>query len=155
MASFGDTTTGIANFSEIVDLVNQIAESLEMSFSVMPQMVTRREIPRGQNVVQVPYHTLTMELQDHTDGDEIVFGQQMGIDTISLSPNQLVLPYRISGRALRFPAVDLAALCGEEEAKARAEALEVRLLALLDDSGTQDLADGGSTDTNKIGRAHV
>jgi len=154
MPTFGDTTTGITNFSEIVDTINQIAEALELEFSVMPQLVMRREIPRGQDRVRVPYQTVTFELQDHTDGDEIVFGQQMGIDTIDLTTSQLVLPYRISGRALRFPAVDLAALCGQEEAKARAEALEVRLLAITNDTGSQDLGDSNSTDTN-IGHIRV
>lgn len=148
MPSFGDTTSGIANFSEIIDIVNQMVEALELEFSVMPQMVLRREIPRGQDRVRIPYQTVTFEMQDHTDGDEIVFGQQMGIDTIDLTTSQLVLPYRLSSRALRFPAVDLAALCAEEEAKARAVALEVRLLSLLDDTGTQDLGDSASTDTN-------
>ncbi|KKK72312.1 hypothetical protein LCGC14_2905120 [marine sediment metagenome] len=140
MPTFGDTTSGIANFSEVIDIVNQAAEVLELEYAVMGNLVDRREIPRGQDRVRIPYQTETFEAQDYTDGDEIAVTQAMGIDTIDLTTNELQITYRISSRALRFPAIDLAAMAGDEQAKAAAEALEVRLLATTDDSGTQDIS---------------
>ncbi len=142
---FGDTTSGIANFSEVIDIVNQAAEVLELEYAVMGNLVDRREIPRGQDRVRIPFQTETFEAQDYTDGDEIAVTQAMGIDTLDLTTNELQITYRISSRALRFPAIDLAAMAGDEQAKAAAEALEVRLLATGDDTGVQDLA-GGDAD---------
>lgn len=146
--AFGDTTTSISNFSEIVPIITQVAEVLEMEYAVMGNMVTRHDIPRGRDRVRIMYQTNQFVAEDHTDGEEITNVQQMGIDTIDLTTNMLRIVYRVSSRALRFPSEDLAALCAQEQAKAQAEALEVRLLALLDDAGTQDLGDSGSTATN-------
>ena len=136
--AFGDTTTSIANFSEIVPIITSVAEVLEMEYAVMGNLVVRHTIPRGKDRVRIMFQTNQFIAEDHTDGEEITTVQQMGIDTIDLTPNMLKILYRISGRALHFPSEDLAALCGQEQAKAQAEALEVRLLALLDDSGTQN-----------------
>ena len=148
MANFGDTYTGIDNFSNVVDIVNQVAEVLELEYAVMGNLVTRREIPRGQDVVRIPYQTARFEAQDYTDGDEIPAGQAVGINTIDLSTNELQITFRITPRGLRQPAVDLAAMAGDMKAKAQAEALEVRLLALTDDSGSQDLGLSNGTDSN-------
>ena len=146
--AFGDTTTGIANFSEVVDIVNATAEALELEYAVMGNMVKRVEIPRGTDRHRIPYQTQTFVVQDYTDGDEIAVVQQFGIDTIDLTSSQFHVTYRISDRATRFPSPDLAAMAGDEQAMAVAEFLEIQLLSLLDDSGTQDLNDGGSTATN-------
>ncbi len=148
MANFGDTYTGIDNFSNVIDTVNQVAEVLELEYAVMGNLVMRREIPRGQKVVRIPYQTARFEAQDYTDGDEIPAGQAVGINSLDLSTNELQITFRITPRGLRQPAVDLAAMAGDMKAKAQAEALEVRLLALTDDSGSQDLALGGSVDAN-------
>jgi hypothetical protein len=148
MANFGDTYTGIANFSNVIDIVNQVAEVLELEYAVMGNLVTRREIPRGQNVVRIPYQTARFEAQDHTDGDEIPAGQAVGINTLDLTVNELQITFRITPRGLRQPAVDLAAMAGDMKAKAQAEALEVRLLAITDDSGSQDLGLSNGTDSN-------
>lgn len=146
-ATFGDTNSAISNFSEVIDIINQTAMALENSFMVMGNLVTRHTIPSGEDRVRIPFQTQAFEAQDHTDGDEITNVQQFGIDTIDLTTNMLEITYRISRRALRQPAVDLAALAGEEQAKATAEALEVRLLSLLDDAGTQDLNAAGAAST--------
>ncbi|KKL67402.1 hypothetical protein LCGC14_2135350, partial [marine sediment metagenome] len=148
MPTFGDTTTSIANFSEIVDIVNEVAESLELEFAVMGNLVTRRDIPRGRDRVRIPYQTSVFEAQDYTDGDEIAVTQAVGIDTLDLTCSELQITFRITPRALRQPSPDLAAMAGEEKGKAQAEALEVRLLALTDDSGTQDLGLSNGTDSN-------
>lgn len=143
--AFGDTTTGIDNFDEIVPVITAIAEVLEMEYAVMGNLVVRHVIPRGRDRVRIMFQTNEFVAEDHTDGEEITTVQQMGIDTIDLTTNMLKILYRISGRALRFPSEDLAALCGQEQAKAQAEALEVRLLALTDDSGTQNPGLSGAT----------
>jgi len=148
MANFGDTSTGIANFSNIIDTVNQIAEVLELEYAVMGNLVTRREIPRGQDRVRVPYQTARFEAQDYTDGDEIPAGQAVGINTLDLTCNELQITFRITPRGLRQSAVDLAAMAGDMKAKAQAEALEVRLLELTDDTGTVDLGLSNGTDAN-------
>lgn len=147
MPVFGDTTSGISNFSEVIDLVNQTAETLELEYAVMGNFVDRRDIPRGQDRIRIPYQTNQFVAVDHTDGDEISVVQQMGIDTLDLTTSMLQITFRVSDRALRFPAVDLAVMSGDEKAKAQAEALEVRLLALLDDTGTQDLGSSGGATT--------
>lgn len=154
MANFGDTYTGISNFSNVIDTVNQVAEVLELEYAVMGNLVTRREIPRGQNVVRIPYQTARFEAQDYTDGDEIPAGQAVGINTLDLSVNELQITFRITPRGLRQPAVDLAAMAGDMKAKAQAEALEVRLLNLTDNTGSQDLGLGNTTDAN-IGHIRV
>lgn len=145
VTAFGDTTTNIANFSEIVPIIVSVAEVLEMEYAVMGNMVVRHDIPRGKDRVRIMFQTNQFVAEDHTDGEEITSVQQMGIDTLDLTTSMLKILYRISGRALRFPSEDLAALCGQEQAKAQAEALEVRLLALLDDSGTQNPGLSGAT----------
>ncbi len=143
--AFGDTTTNISNFSEIVPVITSVAEVLEMEYAVMGNLVVRHVIPRGKDRVRIMYQTNQFIAEDHTDGEEITTVQQMGIDTIDLTTNMLKILYRISGRALRFPSEDLAVLCGQEQAKAQAEALEVRLLALTDDSGSIDPGLSGAT----------
>ncbi len=136
--AFGDTTTNISNFSEIVPIIVSVAEVLEMEYAVMGNLVVRHDIPRGKDRVRIMYQTNQFIAEDHTDGEEITSVQQMGIDTLDLTTSMLKILYRVSGRALRFPSEDLAELCVQEQAKAQAEALEVRLLALTDDSGTQN-----------------
>ncbi len=148
MANFGDTYTGIDNFSNVIDTVNQVAEVLELEYAVMGNLVERREIPRGQNVVRIPYQTARFEAQDYTDGDEIPAGQAVGINTIDLSVSELQITFRITPRGLRQPSPDLAAMAGDMKAKAQAEALEVRLLAITDDTGSQDLGLSNGTDSN-------
>lgn len=144
---FGDTNSAIANFSEVIDLINTTHQAMEGGYMVMGNLVTRHTIPTGQDRVRLNFQTQTMVAQDYTDGDEITNVQQYGIDSKDITPNLLEITYRISRRALKQPAVSLAAAAGEEQAKAAAEALEVRLLNTNPDDATVLQHGSGAAET--------
>jgi len=148
---FADTISTQANMSEVIDVMIAQAEALELEFAVMGGLVTRVTVPRGSDRVRIPFQDSTFVAQAHTDGDEIAVVQRFSIDTLELTVTELQLTYRISNTAMRYSTADLGSLAGEELAKAQQERLEVDLLSLGDDTGSQDLgASGANTDLGHL-----
>lgn len=144
---YADTISTQANMSEVIDVMIATAEALELEFAVMSGLVTRVEIPNGADRVRIPYQDSTFVVQPHTDGDEISVVQRFSLDTLELTATELQLSYRISATAMRLSTQDLGAMAGDEFAKAQQERLEVDLLSLLDDTGSQDLGSSGANTT--------
>jgi len=140
----GDTISSQANLSEVFDIMYATAESLELEFATMRLLVTEHNIPRGSDRIRIPFQDSTFVVQAHTDGDEVSTSQRFTIDTIDLTTTELVIPARLTDRALRFSTVDIAAMAGEELAKAKAERIEADLLSTLNDTGTVDLGAAGA-----------
>lgn len=144
---FADTISTQPNMDEVIDVMIATAETLDLEFAVMGGLATRVDIQPGNDRVRIPYQDSIFEAQSHTDGDEISVVQRFSLDTLEVTTTELQITYRISNTAMRYSTQDLGGLAGEELAKAQQERLEVDLLSLLDDTGSQDLNAGGANTT--------
>lgn len=137
-------------------LVAQIAESTQEliagTIALMPQYapiintVTRQQIPKGKNAVEIPRANATSTVVTPTEGDELTQNSQWDLTSTTITPTLRAIKYRISGRAARFSQENVVAMITEEMAMAQGQDIDTDLSAEFANFGTGN--DVGSSGTD-------
>lgn len=137
-------------------LTTNIAETTQeiiaATIALMPQMapmlglVTKKNIPKGNNSVEIPRVNSTSTVQTPTEGDELVTSSQFDLTSTSISPTHRALMVRVHDRATYFSKEDVLSLVSEELGQTQAQDIDTDLLAELANFGTGN--DSGASGTN-------
>jgi hypothetical protein len=140
----GDTLT--TNVAETVQ------ELITATISLMPQkapmlsLVTRMNITKGHDRLEIPRVASTSSVQTPTEGDEIVLSSQFDLTSTTIQPTHRVLAVRVHERAMYFSKDDLVALISEELAQSQAQDIDTDLTAEFTNFHTDN--DSGATNTD-------
>lgn len=142
MAS-GDTLS--ANVAETT------TELVVATLALMPQMapmlglVTRKNIPKGYDRVEIPRVNSTSSVQTPTEGDELVTSSQFDLTSTTIQPTHRAIMIRVHERATYFSKEDVIALVSEELAQTQAQDIDTDLTAEFTNFGTgNDVGSGAA-----------
>lgn len=135
------------------NIAETTTEMIAVTLSLMPQMapmlglVTRKNIGKGYDRLEIPRVNSTSDVQLPTEGDELVTSSQFDLTSTTIQPTHRAIMVRIHERATYFSGEDLIALVSEELAQTQAQDIDTDLTAEFanfgsgNDSGTsnQDL----------------
>lgn len=125
-------------------------EIIAATVALMPQtapmmnLVTRYNIPKGHDRVEIPRMNSTFTVQTPTEGDEIVAASQYDLTSTTIQPTLRAIYVRLSGRAEYFGRDNLIAAVSKE--LARAQGVDI------DDDLTAEFANFGNTDVGATNR---
>lgn len=141
-----DADTLAANVAEITQ------ELIEATIMQMPQkaplmnLVTRRDIPKGKNSIEIPRANSTFNVQNPTEGDDLVVSSQFDLTSTTISPTLRAIKVRISERSQYFSQEDILELVSDEFSRAEAQDIDTDLSAEFLNFHTDN--DVGATNTD-------
>lgn len=127
-------------------------ELVVATLALMPQMapmlglVTRKNIPKGYDRVEIPRVNSTSSVQTPTEGDELVTSSQFDLTSTTIQPTHRAIMVRIHDRATYFSKEDVVGLVSEELAQTQAQDIDTDLLAEFTNFGSGN--DTGTTNTD-------
>lgn len=110
-------------------------ELIDATIMLMPQkapminLVTRRDIPKGKNQLEIPRVNSTSAVQTPSEGDEIVNTSVFDLTSTTITPTYRAIKARIHERAQYFSKDQLVMLISEEIAQTQAQDIDTDLLA--------------------------
>lgn len=120
-------------------LTAQIAESVTeivvATIALMPQkapminLVTRKNIPKGFDRLEIPRVNSTSTVQQPTEGDELVVSSQFDLTSTTIQPTHRALMVRVHERATYFSKDDVIGLVSEELSQSQAQDIDTDLTA--------------------------
>lgn len=123
------TDTLSANIAESVTEMVTSAITLIPQMAPMPNIVTRRVIPKGHDRLELPRVNSTSSVQTPTEGDDLLLSSQFDLTSTTIQPTRRVVMVRIGARAAKFTKEDLIALVSEEMAQTQAQDMDTDLTA--------------------------
>ena len=114
----------------------------------MPNLVTRRPIPKGKDSLEIPRATTTATVLTPTEGDEITSSSQFDLTSTTITPTLRAIKYRISLSAQRFSKDELVQLISQEMARAQSQDIDTDLTAEFTNFGAGN--DVGTTNTDLV-----
>jgi hypothetical protein len=139
--AFGDTLA--ANVAETT------TEIVTATIVQMPQLapmlglVTRKNIPKGFDRVEIPRVNTTFSVQTPTEGDELVNSSQFDLTSTTIQPTRRAIMVRVDDRATYFSKDDVIALVSSELARAQAQDIDTDLTAEFVNFGQSAGTTGG------------
>jgi hypothetical protein len=127
-------------------------EMIDATLMLLPQqapmlpLVTRRDIMKGHDRLEIPRVNSTSTVQTPTEGDELVSTSQFDLTSTTIQPTLRALYVRLTERAEYFSRDDLVALVSEELAQTQAQDIDTDLTAEFANFGAGN--DVGSTNTD-------
>lgn len=134
------------------NLAETTQEMIAATVALMPQkapclqLVTRINIPKGHDRVEVPRVNSTSSVQTPTEGDELSLTSQFDLTSTTIQPTYRAIFVRIHERAEYFSRDDVVKLVSEEMAQTQAQDVDTDITAEFAnfDSGN----DVGTTNTD-------
>lgn len=129
-------------------------ELIVATLALMPQMapmlglVTKVNIGKGHDRVEIPRVNSTSSVQTPTEGDELVNSAQFDLTSTTIQPTHRAIMVRIHDRATYFSKEDVVGLVSEELAQTQAQDIDTDLLAEFANFGSGNDTGGSGTDAN-------
>ena len=116
--------------------------------AVLMNLVTKRNIPKGKNSIEIPRADSTFSVQTPTEGDDLVVASQFDLTSTTISPTLRAIKVRISSRAQYFSQEDVLELISQEFARAQGQDIDTDLSAEFLNFHTDN--DVGTTNTDLL-----
>lgn len=139
-----DTLT--TNVAESVQEIITATVELIPQKAPMPNLVTRYNIPKGHDRVEIPRVNATFTVQTPTEGDELVNSSQFDLTSTTIQPTRRAIMVRVDERPTYFSKDDIIKLCSNELARAEAQDIDTDLTAEFTNWATGN--DVGTTNTD-------
>lgn len=135
-----------ANVAETTQELIAATIALTPQMAPMLGLVTKVNIGKGHDRVEIPRVNSTSSVQTPTEGDELVNSSQFDLTSTTIQPTHRAIMVRIHDRATYFSKEDVIALVSEELAQTQAQDIDTDLLAEFSNFG--QTAGGTGTDAN-------
>lgn len=134
--------------AQIDESTQEIIDTTQLmmpQFSVMMNLVSRKDIPKGKKEAELPFVNSFPTVQTPTEGDEITQTSQFDLSSVTITPTIRVIKVRVSKRAERFSQDELIAIISEWLARAQAINVEEALLGQIQNFNTANDLGGNTT----------
>ena len=134
------------------NLAETTQELIVATLALMPQMapmlglVTRQNIGKGHDRVEIPRVNSTSTVQTPTEGDELVSASQFDLTSTTIQPTHRAIMVRIHERATYFSKEDVIGLVSEELSQTQAQDIDTDITAEFANFGSGN--DVGTTNTD-------
>lgn len=134
------------------NIAESVTEIVNATIALMPQkapmlsLVTKKNIPKGFDRLEIPRVNSTSTVQTPTEGDELVVASQFDLTSTTIQPTHRALMVRVHERATYFSKDDVIKLVSEELSQTQAQDIDTDLTAEFANFGTGN--DVGTTNTD-------
>lgn len=134
------------------NIAESVTELVTATIALMPQkapminLVTRKNIPKGFDRLEIPRVNSTSSVQTPTEGDELVASSQFDLTSTTIQPTHRALMVRVHERATYFSKDDVVRLVSEELSQTQAQDIDTDITAEFANFGTGN--DVGTTNSD-------
>lgn len=134
------------------NIAESVTEIVTATIALMPQkapminLVTKKNIPKGYDRLEIPRVNSTSTVQTPTEGDELVTSSQFDLTSTTIQPTHRALMVRVHERATYFSKDDVIKLVSEELSQTQAQDIDTDLTAEFANFGSGN--DVGTTNTD-------
>ena len=134
------------------NIAESVTEIVTATIALMPQkapminLVTKKNIPKGYDRLEIPRVNSTSTVQTPTEGDELVTSSQFDLTSTTIQPTHRALMVRVHERATYFSKDDVIKLVSEELSQTQAQDIDTDLSAEFANFATGN--DVGTTNTD-------
>ena len=134
------------------NIAESVTEIVTATIALMPQkapminLVTKKNIPKGYDRLEIPRVNSTSSVQTPTEGDELVNSSQFDLTSTTIQPTHRALMVRVHERATYFSKDDVIKLVSEELSQTQAQDIDTDLSAEFANFATGN--DVGTTNTD-------